>query len=425
MSSDHSNWLKAQRRREREARKVAVAKKEREIAVAFARSNEGVEIPDLPIIEVVRKRAPRVLGEPVYVQALRDLNDRQASWVRSLDDWRPKGKSVDTVFRSLASHLLARYKMPDFLWSAFTYTEPDPAHVHATQLESLVVHLAAGGSLMSVVPSKIVPPPVAPTIEVPLTRKMAHIFMTTTAGIGIVSALRRAQILGSGGSPALWLAWRDTRAWPLQSLSWENFWQSVIEWFCRNPMLPTAQVGPLLDYFHHRRNRDTSFGMKGRSVLASLRAMEEWHRELAHTKVGAREPKVFRPSGFVGYDLDRSHRDRMGKHHKQIWHVREILTRAALVEEGRAMHHCVYSYASVIAAGDTSIWVVTEEDGTGHWRRLTIEVRKSGRSIIQVRGPCNRMPESRELQVVREWSAKNGLTDNRYGGYAPMIVGGR
>ncbi len=415
MSSHHSNYLKAQRSRAREAHKAAVARKERDIAEIFARANAGPEIPTFPIMEIVRKRAPRMLGEPEYVRALRYLHENRSHWVRSIVDWRPKGKSIDTVFRSLASHLLARYKMPDFLWSAFTYGEPNFAGVRAVQLEALVVHLAAGGSLMAVVPSKVVPPAVAPLIDVPLTRKMVHIFMNTPAGLGIVSALRRAQILGSGGSLTLWTAWRDTRAWPLQSLPWETFWQSTIEWFCRNPMLPAVQVGPLLDYFHHRRNDDVSFSMKSRSVLASLRAMEVWHRDLAETKVGAREPKIFKPSGFVGCNLDHSYRDRAGKHHKAIWHVREILTRAELVEEGRAMHHCVYSYAPVIAAGDTSIWVVTEEDSTGHWRRLTIEVRKSGRSIIQVRGPCNRMPHDHEMQIVREWAAKNNLVDNRHG----------
>jgi len=411
VSSHHSNWLKAQRRREILAKQAMTAQKEREIAEALARSKVGPEICSTPVIEIVRKRAPRLLEREEHVESLCRLYSHRERWMRKLEDWAPRGKGFDTVFRSLATHLFARYRMPDFIWNAFTYdTTGDPAHANAIRLESLAIHLAAGGSLMAVVPSKVVPPPVAPLIDVPLTRKMGHIFMTTTGGLGIVSALRRAQILGSGGSPALWLAWRGTRAWDLQPAHWETFWQSVIEWFCRNPMLPMEQVGPLLDYLHHRHAADLSFGMKGRSVLATQRAMEVWHRELTKEKTWSREPKTWKPSGYLGYDLDRTHRNRAGKHVKEIWHVREILNRADLVEEGRAMHHCVASYASTIASGASSIWVVTEEDGTGHWRRLTIEVRKVGGTIVQVRGPCNRMPLSREIQVVREWAAKNKLS---------------
>jgi hypothetical protein len=60
--------------------------------------------------------APRLLTQD-YLRPLWGIC--QYPWLRPLDDWRPKGKAAETMFRSLAAHLLVKYSLPQFLYSAF------------------------------------------------------------------------------------------------------------------------------------------------------------------------------------------------------------------------------------------------------------------------------------------------------------------
>jgi hypothetical protein len=73
------------------------------------------------------------------------------------------------------------------------------------------------------------------------------------------------------------------------------------------------------------------------------------------------------------------------------------------------MGHCVFSYASSIERRECAIWTLTLEDGTGHWRRLTIELRTKQRQIVQARGRFNRMPEPIDTRALDEWAVRNRL----------------
>ena len=73
------------------------------------------------------------------------------------------------------------------------------------------------------------------------------------------------------------------------------------------------------------------------------------------------------------------------------------------------MGHCVFSYVRPIESGECSIWTLTLEDNTGHWRRLTIEVRPALRQIVQARGRFNRLPEPRDVLALEAWASRNKL----------------
>jgi hypothetical protein len=118
--------------------------------------------------------------------------------------------------------------------------------------------------------------------------------------------------------------------------------------------------------------------------------------------------RAFKPSGFEAMDLDRS-RNANGTRLTEVWHFREMLDSASLADEGRAMGHCVYSYANSIERGECSIWTLTLEDGTGHWRRLTIEVRNSARRIVQARGRFNKLPQALDMVPLNAWAGRNRL----------------
>ncbi len=352
--------------------------------------------PDSPplreLLAVVAERSPRLLDAGT-LGSLRLV--AEAAWVRPPAAWRPSGKSTDRLFRGLAEHVLGRYRVPPFLWSAFTADEDAPI------LARVAVHVAAGGSLYQAVKSGLMP--------VPLTRTQCHELLSGTGGARFLDVVRKVQVKAAGGDGRLFRAWTATRAGRrLHGRDDEAFWQTVLAWFCANPMLPLTEVGPLVDYIDQRRAETPGFSMKGRSALALLRAMRAWHGELA--KARDVSDRVFAPSGLQPMDLDRSRRDRRGHRVTEVWHVREILDARTLADEGRAMGHCVYSYARAIVAGQCAIWTLTLRDDTGHWRRLTIEVRPSLRQIVQARGRFNARPGPLELLALEAWAARNTLS---------------
>ena len=180
----------------------------------------------------------------------------------------------------------------------------------------------------------------------------------------------------------------------------EEFWLTVLRWFCQHPLLDRRQVGPLLDYVAHRRGEDPAFSMKGRSPLAMLRAMREWHGLLARERV--LKGVVFKPSGYKSL-IHKTRED--GKGSEIVWTVDEILTSKALAAEGSDLRHCVYSYVRAIEQGNTAIWSL-RCDGQ---RAVTIEVRNDARQIVQARGARNRYVTSAEYAVIARWAQDNGL----------------
>lgn len=396
-----------ERRRSEEVRRRQAEEREAAIRGALVRPRDTVDLrierllaarPEGPptqglrdLLCAVAERAPRLVVEE-NLPALALLAELHA--VRPVSTWHASGKSPDSLFRSLAEHLLARYRMPPRLWTVFFEGEG------AQALSRVAAHVASGGSLYHEVQSGLMP--------VPLTRRMCHEAMAPAGERRFLHAVRRVQVRAVGGDARLFRSWIATRAGGrLHDREGEDFWQTILAWLAANPMLPRGEIGPLVDYIDHRRTEDPAFSIKGRSVLAMMRGMRRWHGDLAREK--AAHGRVFEPSGLLPMDIDRSRRDAKGRRAKEIWHVREILDGKTLADEGRMMGHCVYSYAGRIEKRECSIWTLTLEDDTGHWRSLTVEVRASGRSIVQARGRFNRLPTPRETLVLDAWAARNRL----------------
>lgn len=274
------------------------------------------------------------------------------------------------------------------------------ADVDAPVLARVAMHVGAGGSLYQAVKSGLMP--------VPLTRSMCDDLLSRGGEARFLDAVRRVQVKALGGDARLFRVWIATRAGRhLHTRVGEEFWQTVLAWFSANPMLPQGELAPLVDHIEHRRVEAPGFSTKGRSVLAMMRGMQQWHGQLAREK--AVSGRTFSSSGLQPMDIDRSRRDVRGNRVIEVWHVREILDSKALAGEGRVMSHCVFSYARRIESGECSIWTLTLEDNTGHWRRLTIEVRPPLRQIVQARGRFNRLPEPRDLLALEAWASRNTL----------------
>ncbi len=362
------------------------------------------------LCKFVKKNAP-ILDNNLYFYSLVEIS--KCPWVGKLEDLSIVGKSAESRLNSIIKHLIVKYTVPQFLYGVFT---PVPsigayvgyqgarASVPQAQFAKLFVHLAQGGSVKKAVKDKLIPSV--------MTARMHHSFLNESRiGMTITEAVRHAQVISFGGSKRLWeaicahrvgnqfngvyddeelAAWTTSEAW----------WLTVFQWLCKQPMLDPRQVGPILDYLADRKREDFSFQITGRTITTIIRSMEQWHEELNRVKVMKKEN--YTPSGIRPGYWKKSNNTGGFDHYS----ITEILTSRDLRTEGKAMSHCVVSYAYSIEEGRTSIWSF-QINGV---RTFTLEVINRNKSVVQVRGKYNRAITQAERSWVTRWAAESGLS---------------
>jgi PcfJ-like protein len=326
-----------------------------------------------------------------------------ADWLRPVQTWLPPRQNAWPLFTSLAHHLLALYPVPAFMTSVWFDLPPGevlPQH-------RWYKHLGLGQSIRT-----------AP-LPLRLTKAMAHLFSQAPHHYTAIAALRWAQVRGLGGCEALARAVVGTRLG--KALANEDFWASVLHFFINHPSLGLAQVGPVVDFLQHQKfeweegvSPEGVFGkqppprpdytMKGRTVASVLRQVEEWHEQLGRD---TNQPSLsWRHSPFKDFRLVEGSE---AQGNMRVWTITELLTSRALFLEGRAMRHCVATYAERCARRQTSIWSVQVENQRGRHRVMTVEVDLLKRTVCQARRKCNRLPQAVERDLMERWAAQEGL----------------
>jgi hypothetical protein len=181
-----------------------------------------------------------------------------------------------------------------------------------------------------------------------------------------------------------------------------SFWREAARFFARNPTT-IEEMNDLIDFIAAARAEDENFALKGRTLPALRRRMDEWHRALQkqHAICGGAWPG--RPLPDVEYRAGSDAK-------KAIWRFRQIKTGDELFREGQRMHHCVAGYKQFCMSGDVSIWSLACEYPLGHVNKgVTIELRKDG-AIVQCRGFANRLPYANEVAMVKRWAREHGLS---------------
>jgi hypothetical protein len=323
-----------------------------------------------------------------------------ADWLRPVETWLPARQNSWPLFTSLAHHLLALYPVPACMTSVWFDLPPGqvlPQH-------GWYKLLGLGRSIRTA------------ALPLRLTKAMAHLFSQAPHHYTAVGALRRAQVRGLGGGEALARAVVGTRLG--KTLENEDFWESVLHFFVNHPSLDLALVGPVVDFLQHQKfewkEGEGVFGkqppprpdytMKGRTVASVLRQLEEWHKQLGED---ANQPSLgWRHSTIKDFRLvDGSE----ALANMRVWTITELLTSRALFLEGRAMRHCVATYAERCACRQTSIWSMQVENQLGRHRVLTVEVDLPKRTVCQARRKCNRLPQAVEREIMERWAAQEGL----------------
>lgn len=274
-------------------------------------------------------------GQTSYAEVLVALSRESDSWRRPATEWRPRTHNSERQLSSLARHLYALWEVPKFLDSAWR-----EGGMRGLEWQGWFLHLGRGGSVRE--------------LDLPAlyTKRMAHCFLQAPPDFSIPDALRYGQVLALGGNERLARAIRETRL--VRGFENEEFWLSVLRFFASNAFLEDGHVAPIIDYLqdqrfeerelHHPSGRierlpppRPNLTMKGRCAQRLLREVEEWHGALAQPR-GGRAERRFEPSGLrpmrfaEGAKEDEPSRE---------WVVRELLSTSQLVEEGRAMRHCV------------------------------------------------------------------------------------
>ena len=337
--------------------------------------------------------------------------------MRPIKTWHVKRYNRDIQFTELLHHLFVTYDIPPFMDRVWL-SDNETYH-------NWYKHIGAGQNIRT-----------APGIPITLTKKIAHNFLKAPKQYSIEEALIWGQIHALGGDKRLMEALRGTIV--IRDFENNDFWLSVIRFFIANPMLDVSHVHPIIDFIQNQKfenqrvfvargvveERDPpqpNFSMKGRTPGTLLRNVNEWHRQLGReTKGGAfqwsrsiigelRLEERSRESNKIRLE-ERSRKGNKTKY----WIIRELLSTAELIDEGRSMNHCVISYAKSCYTGKTSIWAMESEEDSERRKVLTIELQLDEKLICQVRGKRNRLASAKEKSILTRWAAKEGLKIAEY-----------
>lgn len=300
---------------------------------------------------------------------------------RTPADYTPPARTWQRRVHALIRHMVVRWPVPTFLYDAFA--APRSPFVR------LFLHLTHGGSMKLALQMGLLP--------AALTRRQCHLFLTSPGGLAPASALRRAQLLGMGGSLAQARAVVDLPSLfvRLGTRAQEQGMDRMLRWMVSVQVRP-GLVRPLTEFLHGRC-ADPRFRLQGRTVASVTRMARQAALDASRThtlaELRSQYPEALPQSAHAG------------GHVSGAWFVRQIRTLDDLAQEGQRMEHCVLGYGREAALGRASIWSLTL-DGL---HQLTIEVREPGR-VVQVRGKHNRPPTSSEIAVLRRWARAQALT---------------
>jgi len=313
----------------------------------------------LCLVEYVRARTPLLrptLGHgtpgwtgPVFlINRLKNLAARQSHWIRPCETWHALASNFRPVFRSLAHHLLTPYPVPGFMDSAWDL----PNGPEAFRQQSWYIRLGRGVRFRAL------------NLPLVLTRNMEHHVRRAPDHFSLSQALRYGETRGMGGSDILA---REVAVGRLgQRIERPDFWRTVIAFFVAHPDMSLEQVNPIVDFIHANKFagdevltaggleiRDApwpDFSINGRTLKSILRLVLAWHADLAISENGAW--CSWRKSGIQGYQFLEKRPEEEGDRDGTNM---ELLDSGALQAEGRAMHHCVYSYTDRCRRGETAI----------------------------------------------------------------------
>lgn len=334
-----------------------------------------------------------------------DLSRRFAShrhhWLRQPQTLAMAAPEEQYLRRDLvqawAKHLFARYEVPECLAEVWWGDNRKRHHWYT--------HVAQGGNLRKV-----------DHLPFPLTNRMVESFLAAPSSLQLEQSLRYAQVCGYGGTEAL--AQDVAQTFVDFRAERQPFYRELIQWLVANPPAHSEELAVIYRYVNAQKFDLTAqrnhrglpryqpppapeFRMKGRCYDRLLQHAKAWEEEQQLTTQLLEEENIL---SEVGEYAETAPEDQSTR-----YEIRLLRSEGELKAEGRALNHCVYSYATQVAAGGTSIWSLRKTTPTKpNQRVLTIEVTRHLR-VEELRGKNNRWPKPEELAIVQRWARQEGL----------------
>lgn len=342
------------------------------------------------LLAVVRARSnlmhhpPTRDGELVQVTTLVNIARFEEAFVRDPERWAGASGHPIAVVHSLASHLFGTYPVPRFLASAF-FGRDD------VRIRAVTAH-ARGQAFRRL------------AMPIAFTRQMEHHFLRMPDHVEFDRAMRRAEVLGLGGSTGV--AHTVSTTFLGERFTDGDAWRRALAWLVRcGDDVDPVQIEPLIEYVAAHLH---AVQLRGRTFASAMRLVADWHALLAMQRRAM-------------FSWSRSRWREMtlrvtGRKRDMEWSIVELLDTRALIEEGRAMRHCVATYAQRCRFDLSRIFSLRHRwcDDNSARSVLTIEVLPRAGRIVQVRGAANSAPTGEPLSVMRRWAAREGLLVNGY-----------
>lgn len=352
-------------------------------------------------------------------------------WTGNVFTWKKLSRNPHKQIESLIEHLFCKYSVPKFLYKIF-YGETLRQNNRDIGIEWLV-HLGEGKSARNL-----------PGINFEITKKIAHHFIQApkelTLKQAVVYAIAKSFNCQDRLITYLYLRRIEDGLFErrlINGVLQKNFWITVIEYFSKQHMFDYAVVGHLVDYidyikFGHigRIAEKPNFEIGKKNLQTLINEAELWQEQLMRIAKAANVERM-----AAGARLDTRGISVRNKVDRSSWKgmnlkpftiekkrrkvnveitIKELLTGAELLEEGRSMSHCVYSYVGSCSSKKCSIFSLTEKIGDMIFPGVTIEVTRSDKKIVQAKAKGNRQPDAQHVTIIKQWASNNGLVFSNF-----------
>ena len=319
------------------------------------------------------------------LRGLVSLAENRRHWVRTHCDWRSCAGSPIRQFASLAQHLMAQATVPDFMTKVWFLERSQ----ESLRQQRIYKHLARGNHIRGA------------SLPIELSKEACQFFAQTPHHFTVNQAVRWSQIRGFGGSEQLASAIASTELG--EDFRNDRFWNYFLSILASSKILEPAQVGPIVEFI---REQGISTELELHRIAPQarlqtlLRKVSEWRKSKPSPRL------TWQASGLRGFRYVPERQHEWSSLH---WTIEELTDSSQLFQEGKALRHCVSSYARYCVNGISSIWSMKSVGSLSEQRRLTIEVDPSQRLVRTALGYCNRSPEKDARNVLELWAEREGL----------------
>ena len=326
---------------------------------------------------------------------------------REFETWKiPKSKTDAVLFKSLVMHLFVKYRIPKSVEQDI-YNYGFIHHGLSDFRLKLMLHVIKGKGIHKL-----------EDLKFGLNSKMNFHFHNAPLQFDARKSVWWAKARGKGASYSMATKMVDNLCF-YGELNWVAWYDDFIFFINRIPEVPQKELNLIFDFLINQKHSDKKiripnyedeisipalypeFTFKGRTLASVMKFVDKWNTYV----------KMFKEAGILGVFKTSPVQPFKVKHHKNVIRFRQIKSLKELVLEGTLMNHCVGTYGEYCVRGESSIWSVREVFQHRKTKKLlTIEVEEKEKRISQINGKNNRFAKDHEMQWIKTWAEREGLT---------------